>query len=54
MPRVAAPRKLIEFDPKAFLSTVDGGRKIVVFLKNQSIFVQGDCPMLFFTYRREK
>jgi len=33
---------LKKFDPKTFLSTIDGGRKITAFLKKQTIFVQGD------------
>ena len=43
MPLVAASKKLIKFDAKTFLSTIDGGgRKIVAFPKKQTIFVQGD------------
>ena len=38
----AAARKRSEFDPKAFLSTIDGGRKIAAFAKKRPIFVQGD------------
>jgi CRP/FNR family cyclic AMP-dependent transcriptional regulator len=41
MPLVAAPKKLIKFDPKVFLSTIDGGRKIAAFSKKETIFVQG-------------
>ncbi len=40
-PRAAA-KKLNKFDPKTFLSTIDGGRKIAAFPKKQTIFVQGD------------
>jgi hypothetical protein len=39
---VAASKKLIKFDPKTFLSTINGGRKIEAFAKKQTIFVQGD------------
>jgi CRP/FNR family cyclic AMP-dependent transcriptional regulator len=42
MPLVAASKKLIKFDPKAFLSTIDGGRRIAAFSKKQAIFAQGD------------
>jgi CRP/FNR family transcriptional regulator, cyclic AMP receptor protein len=35
-------KKLSRFDPKTFLSTMDGGRKITAFPKKQPIFVQGD------------
>jgi CRP/FNR family transcriptional regulator, cyclic AMP receptor protein len=35
--------KPVEFDPKTFLSTIDGvGRKIAAFPKKQTIFAQGD------------
>jgi len=37
-----AAKKRSEFDPKTFLSTIDGGRKIAAFSKKQTIFVQGD------------
>ncbi len=40
-PKVAA-KKRSKFDLKTFLSTIDGGRKIRVFSKKQTIFVQGD------------
>src|SRR6478752_2127512 len=39
-PKVAA-KKHSEFDPKVFLSTIEGGRKIAAFSKKQTIFVQG-------------
>jgi hypothetical protein len=42
MTPVVAAKKLSKFDPKTFLSTMDGGRKIAEFLKKQTIFVQGD------------
>jgi hypothetical protein len=48
MPLVVASKKLIKFDPKTFLSTVDGGRKIAVFSKKQTIFVQGDSSAAVF------
>src|SRR6476660_3461288 len=38
----AAVKKLSKFDPKIFLSTLNGGRKIVAFSKKQMIFTQGD------------
>ncbi len=41
-PKVAL-KKRSEFDPKTFLSTLDGGgRKVAMFSKKQTIFVQGD------------
>jgi CRP/FNR family transcriptional regulator, cyclic AMP receptor protein len=42
MPLVAASKKLIKFDTKTFLSTIDGGRKIAHFPKKKAIFAQGD------------
>ena len=38
----AAAKKHRKFDPKKFLSTIDGGRTIEVFPKKQTVFVQGD------------
>jgi len=40
-PRAAA-KKRSKFDTKTFLSSLNGGRKIVTFPKKQTIFVQGD------------
>ncbi|MGA8213099.1 MAG: cyclic nucleotide-binding domain-containing protein [Candidatus Sulfotelmatobacter sp.] len=40
-PRAAA-KKLSKFDTKIFLSTRNGGRKIVAFATKQTIFTQGD------------
>jgi CRP/FNR family transcriptional regulator, cyclic AMP receptor protein len=42
MTPVAAARKRRKFDPKTFLSTIDGGRTIVTFRKKRTIFAQGD------------
>ena len=42
MTPVVAGKKPIEFDPKTFLSTLDGGRKIAAFPKKLTIFAQGD------------
>src|ERR1035438_4366298 len=42
MTPVVAGKNLSRFDPKTFLSTMDGGRKIAAFAKKQTIFVQGD------------
>ena len=38
----AAAKKRRKFDPKTFLSTIDGGRTIAVVPKKQVIFAQGD------------
>src|ERR1700692_2046863 len=42
MTLVAVSKKLIKFDPKTFLSTINGGRKIEAFPKKKTIFAQGD------------
>src|SRR6266567_1969001 len=42
MPLVAVSKKLSKFDPKTFLSTINGGRKIEAFPKKETIFAQGD------------
>jgi CRP/FNR family cyclic AMP-dependent transcriptional regulator len=41
MTPVVAAKKRSKFDPKTFLSTIDGGRKIADFAKKQTIFAQG-------------
>jgi CRP-like cAMP-binding protein len=52
-PRVAAD-KLSKFDTKTFLSTINGGRKIVAFAKKQTIFVQGDPSDAVFYIQKGK
>ena len=42
MPLVAASERLVKFDTKTFLSTINGGRTIEAFPKKQTIFAQGD------------
>jgi hypothetical protein len=42
MTLVAVSKKLSKFDPKTFLSTINGGRKIDDFPKKRTIFAQGD------------
>jgi CRP-like cAMP-binding protein len=54
MTPVVAGKKLIRFDPKRFLSTVDGGRKIAVFAKKKAIFVQGDSSDSVFYIQKGK
>jgi len=54
MKPVAATKKLRKFDPKTFLSTIDGGRKIVAFPKKRSIFVQGDSSDAVFYVQEGK
>jgi CRP/FNR family transcriptional regulator, cyclic AMP receptor protein len=50
----AAARKLSQFDTKTFLSTLNGGRKILAFAKKQAIFVQGDSSDAVFYLRTGK
>jgi CRP/FNR family cyclic AMP-dependent transcriptional regulator len=54
MAPVAAAKKRRTFDPNAFLSTVDGGRTIATFSKNQIIFVQGDSADSVFYIQKGK
>ena len=42
MTPVVAAKKAGKFNTKAFLSTINGGRKIEAFPKKQTIFAQGD------------
>jgi CRP/FNR family cyclic AMP-dependent transcriptional regulator len=42
MTPVAAAKRRRKFDPQTFLSTIDGGRKIIEFPKRRTIFAQGD------------
>ena len=52
MTPVVAAKKLSKFDPKTFLSTIDGGRKIADFAKEQTIFAQGDSSDAVFYIRK--
>src|ERR1035441_3895014 len=54
MPLVSASKKLSKFDPKIFLSTMDGGRKITAVPKKQTIFVQGDSSDAVFYVQKGK
>ena len=54
MPLVAAPKKLIKFDTKTFLSTINGGRKIEAFPKKETIFAQGDSADAVFYIKEGK
>jgi CRP-like cAMP-binding protein len=51
---VVAAKRLSKFDPKTFLSTLDGGRKILDFAKKQMIFAQGDSSDAVFYIQRGK
>ena len=54
MTPAAAAKKLSKFDPKTFLSTLDGGRRIADFPKKQTIFVQGDSSDAVFYIQEGK
>jgi CRP/FNR family cyclic AMP-dependent transcriptional regulator len=49
-----AAKKLSKFNPKTFLSTINGGRKIAAFPKKQAIFVQGDSSDAVFYIKKGK
>ena len=51
---MVAAKRLRKFDPKIFLSTVDGGRKVAAFSKKQTIFVQGDPSDAVFYIQKGK
>jgi CRP/FNR family transcriptional regulator, cyclic AMP receptor protein len=54
MARVARARKGSQFDPKAFLTIINGGRKVLVFPKKKTIFVQGDLSDAVFYIQKGK
>ncbi len=54
MPFVSASKKLVKFDPKTFLSTIDGGRKITPLSKKETIFAQGDSSDAVFYIQKGK
>ena len=53
-PVAAAAKKCREFDPKTFLSTTDGGRRIIALAKKQLIFAQGDSSDAIFYVQKGK
>jgi len=54
MTPLVANKKRRTFDPKTFLSTINGGRKIVAFVKKQAIFAQGDPSDAVFYIKKGK
>ena len=54
MTSVLPAKKRAKFDSKKFLSTIDGGRKVVAFAKKQTIFVQGDSSDTVFYIQKGK
>ena len=51
---VVPAKKRSKFDPKTFLSTIDGGGKIATFPKKQTIFGQGDSSDAVFYIQKGK
>jgi hypothetical protein len=54
MPLVAASKKLVKFDPKIFLSTIDGGRKIAAFSKEAADLCSGRLGRWCFLFTEGK
>ena len=54
MARVSAAKKRRQFDPKAFLTVINGGRKVLSFPRKQAIFVQGDPSDAVFYVQKGK
>jgi CRP/FNR family transcriptional regulator, cyclic AMP receptor protein len=54
MTPVAAAKRERNFNPKTFLSTIDGGRTIATFTKKQRVFVQGDSSDAVFYIQKGK
>ena len=50
----AAAKKSRKFNPKTFLSTIDGGRTIATLTKRQRVFVQGDLANAVFYIQQGK
>jgi CRP-like cAMP-binding protein len=54
MTLIGAAKKLGKFDPKTFLSTIDGGRKVATFAEKKMIFAQGDSSDAVFYIQKGK
>jgi CRP-like cAMP-binding protein len=54
MTRVSAAKKLRQFDPKTFLTVINGGKKLLAFPQKQAIFVQGDPSDAVFHIKKGK
>jgi CRP-like cAMP-binding protein len=53
-PGTGTAQKRKRFDPKTFLSVIDGGRELVSFAKKQTIFLQGDAADSVFYIHKGK
>jgi CRP-like cAMP-binding protein len=51
---IALAKKQLDFDPQEFLATIGGGRKVVTFPKNETIFNQGDAADSVFYVQQGK
>src|ERR1700728_4045351 len=54
MTLVASSKRLIKFDTKTFLSTINGGKKIEAFAKKQTFFAQGEASAAVFYINKGK
>jgi len=54
MTPIVVAKKVSKFDPKTFLSTLNGGRRIEAFPKKQTIFAQGDSSDAVFYIKEGK
>src|ERR1700736_2336108 len=54
MTPVLPAKKITKFNPKTFLSTINGGRTIAAFRKKQTIFSQDDSSDAVFYIREGK
>ena len=54
MTPIVVAKKVSKFDPKTFLSTLNGGRRIEAFPKKQTIFAQGDWSDAVFYIKEGK
>ena len=52
--RMAKKAKKVPFDPKVFLATVNGGRKMISYRKNEVIFSQGNPADAVFYIQKGK
>src|SRR5450755_3704306 len=52
MTPLLSAKKLSKFNTKTFLSTINGGRKIIAYPKKQTIFAQGDPSHAVFYIRK--
>ena len=54
MTPLAAGKRRRNFNPKTFLSTIDGGRTIATFVKKERVFEQGDVADAGFYIQKGK